>query len=143
MKKFLLVVIVGCMFSSVSMAKAHGPAGCGLGVILFEGKEGMMFNILAATFNSSSGNQTFGMSTGTLGCEDATDTAVSEVGFIEANRFALANDIARGQGETLEAYLILTSKEKTDKIKLQRNYDQIFADNSSATDIHSILQKLL
>ncbi len=92
MKK-LLITMTLCL-STASAFAAHGPAGCGLGSVLFEGKEGTMFNVLAATFNGTSGNQTFGMSSGTLGCEDAATAKVSSVSFIEGNEVALSNDIA-------------------------------------------------
>ena len=42
------------------------------------------------------------MSTGTLGCEDAQTAKVSAVSFIEGDTVALSNDIARGNGETLD-----------------------------------------
>ena len=130
-------------FCASSFAKSHGPAGCGLGSILFEGKEGLGFNVLAATFNGTSGNQTFGMSTGTLGCEDAKEAKVSGVSFIEANTVALSNDIARGDGETLRAYLSLVNKTNANKALLQANYEVIFAKGNSPKEIHSQITELI
>jgi len=135
MKKLVLLVMVMGL-STVAMAKSHGPAGCGLGQLLFKDKDGLLFNVLAATFNGSSGNQTFGMSTGTLGCEDAQTAKVTAVSFVEANRVALANDVARGGGDTLQGYLQIVNKKDVDASKLQKNFAQIFSTEKSAEQVH-------
>lgn len=122
---------------------AHGPAGCGLGSVIFPEKEGLVWNVLAATFNGTSGNQTFGMSTGTLGCEDAKTSKVASVSFVEANMAALTNDIARGTGETLEAYLSLSGKTTVDATVLKKNYTKIFAGEPTAAVVHERIQTLL
>jgi len=141
MKKLLAVAVL-CLSTS-SVFAAHGPAGCGLGSVLFEGKEGTMFNVLAATFNGSSANQTFGMSSGTLGCEDAATAKVSSVSFIEGNEVALSNDIARGEGETLTAYLNIVKKQNANTKILQKNFSVIFAKGNTAKDIDSKIKGLL
>src|SRR5690606_10953287 len=122
---------------------AHGPAGCGLGSILFEGKEGVVFNVLAATFNGSSANQTFGMSTGTLGCEDASTAKVSAVSFIEGNTVAFSNDVARGNGETLDAYLSMINKSNADKKVLKAHFGDIFAKGNTPAEIHAKINTLI
>jgi hypothetical protein len=140
MKK--LLVIAGILLTSSAFA-AHGPAGCGLGSILLEGKEGTVFNVLAATLNGSSGNQTFGMSTGTLGCEDAATAKVSSVSFIEGNTVALSNDIARGEGEALSAYLTIIKKENVNTVVLKKNFANIFAKGNTPAVIDSKIKALL
>lgn len=141
MKKLVLAMALG-LFATQTMA-AHGPSGCGLGSMLFAGKEGLVFNVLAATFNGSSGNQTFGMSTGTLGCEDAKDAKVSGPVFILNNREKLANDISRGQGETLDAYLKLIGAESVNKKVLQQNFATLFAADNDAESIHGQILELI
>lgn len=140
MKKLLAVV---ALVASTQTFAAHGPAGCGLGSVLFEGKEGLVFNVLAATFNGTSGNQTFGMSTGTLGCEDAQSAKVSAVSFIENNMVALSNDISKGQGQTLDAYLTLINASKANKSVLKSNYMSIFGGEASAQMIHSRISSMI
>ena len=135
MKKIALAATFALTLAT-SASAAHGPAGCGLGSMLFQGKRGLVFNVLAATFNGTSGNQTFGMSTGTLGCEDAQSAKVSAVSFVEGNKVALSNDISRGQGETLDAYLELVGKKAIDKKKLQKSFGTIFTQEASAEQIH-------
>ena len=117
--------------------KAHGPAGCGLGQMLFKDKDGLVFQVLAATFNGSSGNQTFGMSSGTLGCEDASSAKVAAVSFIEANRIALETDAARGEGETLDAYISIIQGNENHKSLIKQNFASIFKQEANAQDIHN------
>jgi hypothetical protein len=139
MKKLILLATI----MSSSVFAAHGPAGCGLGSMLFEGKDGLVFNVVAATFNGTSGNQTFGMSTGTLGCEDAKTAKVSAVSFIEGNTVALSNDIARGNGETLNAYLTIINKSSADRKVLKRNFATIFAKGNNAKAINAKITSIL
>ncbi|EMJ97937.1 MULTISPECIES: DUF3015 domain-containing protein [unclassified Leptospira] len=108
MKKELLSIgLVGllCLSSGISVSAAdYGVAGCGLGSLVFKENKGG-HQILAATTNGTSGNQTFGISTGTLGC--ATDglvqkEKVQEV-FVSLNFNSLEAEMAQGKGEKLEA----------------------------------------
>ena len=141
MKK-LLVTLVSMLFVG-NLYAAHGPAGCGLGALIFEGKQGLVFNVLAATFNGTSGNQTFAMSTGTLGCEDAKKAQVTGPVFIQNNREKLANDISRGQGETLSAYLKLIGEDQAATAVLQQNFATLFAADRDAQSIHNNIVELI
>ncbi len=141
MKK-LLVTLVSMLFVG-NLYAAHGPAGCGLGALIFEGKQGLVFNVLAATFNGTSGNQTFAMSTGTLGCEDAKKAQVTGPVFIQNNREKLANDISRGQGETLSAYLKLIGEDQAGTAVLQQNFATLFAADRDAQSIHNNIVELI
>ena len=141
MRKILIGMTL--LMASSSVYAAHGPAGCGLGSILFAGKSGLIMNVLAATFNATSANQTFGMSTGTLGCEDAKTAQVAAVPFIRGNSVALANDIAQGGGETLTAYLNIIERPEASRSLLQQNFDKIFAKNNDPQSIHNSIMSLI
>jgi hypothetical protein len=82
--------------------RGYGPAGCGLGSLIFEPNSGFT-QIFAATTNGTFGSQTFGISSGTSNCTDSSGGSDSAKAFVETNRTALAKDIARGQGETIES----------------------------------------
>lgn len=81
----------------------YGTAGCGLGSQVFH--EDGMVQILAATTNGTSGNQTFGITSGTSNCLDgASDHMAMQIDqYIDGNRSALLTDMTRGSGETLNA----------------------------------------
>ena len=125
MKKLLVLAII---VSGLNAMAGYGAAGCGLGAVLFEGKNDKVSQILAATTNTVvSGNQTFGITTGTLNC-DTGRLRISITTFIEANKFALANDVARGEGEALSALSNLYGCQNVSTIssKMKKDYAKIF-----------------
>lgn len=130
MKKLLLtVVLTGASFGVF----ANGPAGCGLGTaVVFQNANEFHEHVLAATTNGTSGNQTFGMTSGTLGCEAANGPLKKGLAmFLNKNLEPLAVDVAKGQGETLDALANLMEIKAEDKAlfnqTLQTNFDKVFA----------------
>lgn len=100
-------LITASFLSLVAVTGANAApnnVGCGLGSMVFEGKSGIPEQVLAATTNGTFGNQTFGISSGTLGC--AKDGVVQKYAaaeaFTGANMEKLARDMSVGQGEALE-----------------------------------------
>lgn len=103
MKKSLL--LFGMSFAYAGMAFANG-AGCGLGAVIFEGSSGTMSHLSAATTNGSSGSQTFGITSGTSGCDSDSTVQVEQkqAEFVATNLPQLMNDISRGYGIYLSSY---------------------------------------
>lgn len=133
-------IIAGAILASVStVALANSPAGCGLGsTVIFPDADKWYQHVMAATTNATSGNQTFGMTSGTLGCEDANGPLKSAQIFIDENMDQLAADAATGQGETLAALAEVMGVQAQDTAAfnqvMQSNFDTIFnAEATSAT----------
>lgn len=107
MKKILLASAV---FSVALMAGAPSFAidstGCGLGSMAWRGQSGMVPQVLAVTTNGLFGSQTFGITTGTSGCDPegriTGGTQRMLLAFVENNMEQIAMDVAAGNGETLE-----------------------------------------
>ena len=102
-KKLLLMsVVVALIPVSYSFASDTGP-GCGVGTIIFKGQKGVIPQVLAATTNGTLGNQTFGISTGTLGCtQDGVVKNDQKVDmFASVNLDSLSQEMAQGRGEHL------------------------------------------
>ena len=120
--------------TSVAMADGYGTAGCGLGSIIFGDKPGMI-QILAATTNGSSGNQTFAITSGTSNCGSSEVTEASAKAFVETNREALAKDAAKGKGETISSLTTLAGCSDAAAVgaTLQSNFQSIFP-AASVTD---------
>jgi len=88
--------------SSSAFSARYGAAGCGLGSVVFENDQTWWKQVLASTTNGTSGTQTFGITFGTSNCDAPTPLKVSQAqAYVEANKVALANDIARGSGESI------------------------------------------
>jgi hypothetical protein len=105
MKRLLAVVaIVGVLGFTVRAEVPKDNVGIGVGTMIFEGQEGLVSQVCAATTNACFGNQTFAISTGTLGAEQPKTLVRSETLklFVAANMDNLAQDIAVGRGESLD-----------------------------------------
>jgi hypothetical protein len=101
MKK--LIAIAALSILPFTNAMADSDIGCGFGTMVMAGQEGKLFKVLGATTNGTSGNQTFGITFGTLGCNGSdTVTSTAKVSlFIDGNMDNLARDMSKGEGETL------------------------------------------
>jgi len=114
----------------------YGPAGCGLGSLIFKPDSGVT-QIFASTTNGLFSIQTFGITSGTSNCDVVPGKAASARAFVEANRTALAKDIARGRGETIASLSELAGCADARNVgrKLQKNFKTIFP-NAKTSDRH-------
>jgi len=136
--------IAGAVLLSASSFAMADP-GCGLGSMIWEGQSGPAPHVLAATTNGTSGNQTFGMTTGTLGC-DTSQTVQSMALYMDSNLDKVARDISRGEGENLDTLAVLLGVEAEDRpafySALQNNFDSVFpsADTTSDQAVSAIVE---
>lgn len=132
MNKLFLVAVALVVTSLAHARKPVGPAGCGLGNVMF-GNENQIF---ASTSNGTSQTQTFGISSGTSNCVEVSGVAKLE-NYIEANPEALANDMARGQGQTLTGLTQVLNCSNPMKVHglLKNNYKKIYQ-NGTNDSIH-------
>ncbi len=134
MKKLIAAAILA---STSSIALAGTGPGCGVGAMIFKGQNGPAPHILAATTNGSFGNQTFGMTFGTLGC-DTTKSVVSMAMYMDTNMDKVAMDMSRGQGENLETLAVLLGVELQDRARfrevMQNNFAAIFPTAETTSD---------
>lgn len=113
--------------------QGHGDAGCGLGSVVFGQQPGAV-QILAGTTNGISGNQTFGISTGTLNCDPAGIFAKANA-FVETNKVALETDIVRGQGETMATLGSMLECENTQfASELKTRYNSSFPQGGATSE---------
>jgi len=91
--------------------------GCGPGTQIWEGNTGVAPKVLGATTNGSFGFQTFGITFGTLDCnQGGTVTADARLrSFAAANLDRLARDMAQGDGETLDTFAHLMGVTEADR----------------------------
>jgi hypothetical protein len=111
----------------------YGTAGCGLGAMAFGDQQGGL-QIIAATLNAILWNQTFGITFGTLNCGPSL-FAQGTRNFVEANREALAKDVARGEGEAIGALTVINrcGDSRAVGAALQARFGAIFP-SEQATD---------
>ncbi len=144
MLRKLLVLGFFVLGASVASAKGHyGMAGCGIGALVFGDQPGSV-QIAAGILNEIISPQTSAITSGTSNCIDDNGHAATEM-YIETNKVALQEDVARGQGETLSGLLTMWKCENTNQIgsTLQQNYQQIFAAPGSSSGIKGSMQNTI
>ena len=148
MKRLLGLVLIASMTPVI--ASADNVGGCGWGSKLFDGQKGIAPQVLAVTTNGTSGNQTFGISSGTSGCtqDGVVKSAWKTAAYIDTNMNKLARHMSAGQGESLDTLGSLLGVTEADKVAfntaMQSNFSRIFssADVTStqvADSIRSVL----
>lgn len=133
MKKILVSCALAAGLASGAFAAPNTNTGCGLGSMLID-KQGIFWNLLQVTTNGTSGNQTFGITSGTSGCKSgkvAMDSRTQE--FVASNMDALSQEAAQGRGEHLDtlAELLNIADKESFKLALQQNYNKIYANKDA------------
>lgn len=116
------------------LASADAPLGsdCGWGNMLFEGQSGFVPHFLAATTNGSSYNATFGATSGTNGCSVDGSLGYGGQSMLSMSDFMddISHDIAQGEGEALDALVVMVGIEKQDRALFKKvvreNFDVLF-----------------
>lgn len=133
MKKTLLAsVMLGAAMFISAPADALDSTGCGLGSMAWRGQSGIIPQVAAVTTNVIFfGNQTFGITFGTSGCDPngrvTGGTQKMILAFVENNMEQFAMDAAAGEGETLTTLAgILNMDEKTVASKTHQNFAVLF-----------------
>lgn len=135
MKRILLAVALTLVCASAACAgSAKANTGCGLGTVLWKNRAdgSILSQALQATTNGCFGNQTFGITSGTLECSEPAKAVKNEHlnHFVNANMDNLARDIAQGRGESLDTFaeLLQVPVEKRAEFAalLQGNFDKVF-----------------
>ena len=141
MNKFLRLTSAAAVAIVASHSAQADSTGCGLGTMLFDGNKGVAPSVIAVTTNGSvSGNQTFGISSGTLGC-DQNNRIDSKGGrlfsFADENLNELAADTSKGSGEYLDSVASILEIKETDKkhfnLAMQKNFSEIFSSQNVKT----------
>lgn len=142
-------IIAGALLAASSTVTfAASPAGCGLGTaVVFKDANEWHEHVLAATTNGTSGNQTFGMTSGTLGCEAANGPLAGVQTFMDNNMDQLAMDVAKGQGETLAALAEIVGVEAADQTtfnaKLQASFDSMFSVEATSETAYQAMKETM
>lgn len=134
MKRFVfcvIAVLTVMVFAGAALADQKNT-GCGLGSIVFQGQDGLLSQICAVTTNGICGNQTFGISSGTLNCARPASLAANKKLniFVADNMDNLAKDIAKGNGEYLNTLAVLMEIPQVERTSfysmLQTNFSHIY-----------------
>ena len=138
--KRILIACVLAGSSATAFAGAAGGGECGWGQILFEGQSGKPSHVLALTTNASTGNNTFGVTTGTNGCSANGTISYGGKSAVDLSMLMdeFSEDVARGDGEVITAMAVTLGIKPEDRAEfkqaLHENYDLLFPSENTTTE---------
>ncbi|MBI4425560.1 MAG: DUF3015 family protein [Elusimicrobia bacterium] len=145
-RRVLWLAVLGLGVASTARAGVHNMSGCGLGSMVFkDNSKGEQ--ILAATTNGLFGNQTFGISSETLGCtkDGMVRSEKRREVYAEVNLQKLSQEMAQGRGQYLDGFAALSgcrgqaARESFARFA-QSRYERLFA--SEETDAAALLRNV-
>jgi len=134
-KYFSIIVFVSIILFAGSLFANN--AGVGLGTLIFQGKQGKFFELLAVTTNGFSGTSTFAITSGTSGYKEGSTVGMTLVKqYVAQNMDNLASDIAKGEGEYVEtlAHLMKVNDRANFKLTLKNNFNKIYTSESITSE---------
>ncbi len=143
MKKVLLSIVAVAALSTAGFATVNSQTGCGLGSQIIKDDSSAVMLALQATTNGTSGNQTFGVTSGTSGCKKARFVLNERAAeFVVANMDQLSREISMGKGESVETLAELLNVENKAEFAsaLQANYNAIYT--SEKVDMANVLDNV-
>jgi hypothetical protein len=124
-----LIISLFIILSAVpAFAKNYGSAGCGLGSMVIENDNTWWKQVIASGLNGT-GSQSIAITVGTFNCDSPTPGKMAQIeSYVEANKLALANDIAKGNGETITGLSAVYGCENSAAfgMTLKNNYKTIY-----------------
>jgi hypothetical protein len=136
-------ILLGCLLAGSSVTAFAGAAGgaeCGWGQSLFEGQTGKPSHVLALTTNATTGNNTFGVTSGTNGCSSGGTISYGGKSMVDVSALMneFSEDVARGDGEVITAVAVSLGIKPEDRAEfkesLHDNYDKLFPSEDVTTD---------
>ena len=130
MKKILVSAVAVLALTTSAMAGVNSQTGCGLGSMIIKDDSSAVMLALQATTNGTSGNQTFGITSGCNKTKFVMNERAEE--FVASNMDILAKEIAVGHGESIDTLAELLQVENTAvfSASLQSNYNSIYTSKS-------------
>ncbi len=139
MKRILLGTLM-TIASASAFAVAPGGPDCGWGNMLFKGQSGLPSHFVASTTNGTSGNATFGMTSGTNGCSVNGTLTYGGKPLMVLNGLMdeLSEDMAKGDGEALTTYAVVMGVPQEDRAHFAAVTQAHFAEIFSSADVTEV-----
>ena len=115
MKKIIAGLVLISASSVANAGAAGGDGGCGWGNALFKGQSGTATHVLAGITNAITGNNTFGMTTGTNGCTTTGTLGYGGQSVVSSIMDEFSEDVARGEGDALDTVSVVYGVDAQDR----------------------------
>lgn len=117
--------LIACAALLGTSSMAFAQPGCGVGAMVWKEQSGIAPHVLAATTNGMA-SQTVSMTLGIVGCDTSEDVQ-SMAMLMESRGEAIAADMARGEGENLEALAVSLGVDADDRAAFKELLRKHFA----------------
>ncbi len=136
MKRVLMAAVMLAASMPV-FATAPGGPGCGWGNMIFDGQSGLPIHLIATIVNGTSGNKTFGMTSGTNGCDTSGALRYDGKSMLAMNGMVeeVAQDMATGEGDALTALSVSMGIAEEDRARFQQVMHDNFANVFPSDDV--------
>jgi hypothetical protein len=144
-----LILALFLIFTPMSAAMADNDVGCGVGTMIWDGNEGLLYKIMASSTNGIT-FQSISITFGLLNC-NGRDTVTANARlrhFAAANIDRLARDSAVGRGESLDTLATILEVRDGDRAAFgqfaQSHFSQLFpSDRVTSEEMLQSLDALL
>ena len=141
-------VVALAALPSLAFAEAPGGPNCGWGNMLFEGQSGIGSHVVASITNGTSGNASFGMTSGTNGCSTTGTLTYTGISLVAQVMDEFSEDVARGEGDALNAVALTLGIEVQDRAAFSRlthdNFSTLFPNESvTAEQVMASIHQLM
>ncbi len=139
---FFLTVVVS---TSANASTTQDSVGCGIGTMIFQNSNGLLWSLFALTTNTTTFN-TVSMTFGIINCPAGASVRGRIASFIEFNKPELAIEIAQGKGDHLAALVEMYGVQESNRVAaitaLKFNQISIFS-HQTADEIQVEMDKTL
>lgn len=151
MLKRTLAAVGFSVLSLGANAEAPGGPNCGWGNMIFDGQTGFFPHFFASWTNGTTGNATFGMTSGTNGCSHKGKLTYSGnkwLGITTVMLDELSEDVAKGEGDAMTAVAVNIGIEQQDRAVfaevMHQNFSNIFtSENVTAEEVVANMIKVM
>ena len=148
MKKIIVGLVLISASSVANAGAAGGDGGCGWGQALFKGQSGTASHVLAGITNASTGNNTFGMTTGTNGCSVTGTLGYGGQSVVSSIMDEFSEDVARGEGDAIDTVAVVYGVDVQDRDTfakvMHENFTTLFpSEDVTAEDMMASIEEIM
>ena len=148
MKKVFAGLILISASSVANAGAAGGDGGCGWGNALFKDQSGTATHVLAGITNAITGNNTFGMTTGTNGCTTTGTLGYGGQSVVSSIMDEFSEDVARGEGDALDTVSVVYGVDAKDRDifakVMHENFTTLFpSEDVTADEVMASIEEIM
>ena len=148
MKKIIAGLVLISASSAANAGAAGGDGGCGWGNALFKGQSGTATHVLAGITNVTTGNNTFGMTTGTNGCTTTGTLSYGGQSVVSSIMDEFSEDVARGEGDALDTVSVVYGVDAQDRDifakAMHENFTTLFpSEDVTAEEVMASIEEIM